>query len=115
MRFLSLFAALSATLILAACEQEAVKDDPVRAEFLPACEGMAAYGSMEPKKRTAHCACVYDKTMSGLSDEEKQVARFYLLEQAGLDAQSRNLVNESNLQAIGKAANSIGEAVKRCG
>jgi hypothetical protein len=99
---------------LGACRTEPVSDDPLRAEFTEACNGRAEYRSMTPVKRIAFCECGYDKTMAGLSGEEQQFARFYLLSQVGVDARTRNLIQKPNVQAMMKASNAIGEAVRRC-
>ena len=115
MRFVLLIAAMMVISLLWACKPSAVKDDPFRAEFVEACEGRIEYRSMKPEKRTAYCKCGYDETVSGLSDEEKQFARFYLLAQVGVDVQSRKLISHPNMEAMVAASNAIGAAVKRCG
>lgn len=107
--------ALLATATLAACKPVADTNDPIRAEFIEACMGRIEYRSMKPEKRTAHCECGYDTTMSGLSQEEKQFARFYLLEQMGVNVQSRKLIDKPNFDAMMKASKAVGNAAKRCG
>ena len=114
-RVLSLALVSLATSALVSCNRAEEKADPVRAEFVSACEGRIEYSSMEPGKRTAYCKCGYDKTMNALSEEEKQFARFYLLAQVGVDVRSRKLISKSNTQAMMKATEAIGNAVKRCG
>lgn len=106
--------AASLTLVLAACQSEKPQNDPIRDEFVEACIGRIEYRSMPLEKRTAYCECGYDKTMRGLSDREKQFARFYLLEQVGVNVQSRGLITEPDMDAMVKASNAIGNAVKRC-
>jgi hypothetical protein len=69
---------------------------------------------MRPDKRTAYCECGYDKTLSGLSEEEKQIARFYLLGQVGGDVKSRFIVGQPDIQTLLKVSNAIGNAGKRC-
>ncbi len=100
---------------LASCKPASVVNDPIRAEFVEACEGRIEYRSMKADRRTAYCECGYDRTMVQLTDEEKQVARFYLLTQVGVDVSSRNFVNRSNMNGIGKASKAIGNAGKQCG
>ena len=114
MRFVLLIAAMSAMSLLGACKPLVVKDDPFRTEFVEACEGRNEYRSMKPETRTAYCTCGYDETMSGLSDEEKQFARFYLLAQVGVDVQSRRLISHPNMEAMVEASNAISAAVERC-
>jgi hypothetical protein len=107
-------ALLLSSALLACNPAEPVADDPYRIEFVAACEGRIEYRTMQAEERTAYCECGYDKTMAGLSDEEKPFARFYLLEQVGVDVQSRNLISEPNMQAMVKASEAIGKAVARC-
>lgn len=114
LRIISLSSSVLAALALAGCNLEATKADPIRIEFVEACEGRAENRSMEPKKRTTYCECGYDTTMSGLSGDEKQLARFYLLAQVGVDVQSRNLISEPNWKAMPKVSTAIGNAGKRC-
>ena len=98
---------------LSGCSPSA-QDDPYRKQFLDACNTMVEYQSMTADRRLAFCKCGYDKTMSQLTEEEKPVARFYLLEQAGLDAKSMDLISEPNVDAMLTASKAIGEAVKQC-
>ncbi|MEM7428608.1 MAG: hypothetical protein AAF441_21170 [Pseudomonadota bacterium] len=114
MHRLLLISALLATAAVAACKPAIVKSDPTRVEFVEACEGRTEYRSMKPSKRTAYCECGYDQTMSALSDEEKQVARFYLLSQVGVDVRTRGLISEPNFNGMMKASKAIGDAAKRC-
>ena len=114
MRVLFFGVAMLVSSSLLACKREAAKDDPIRTEFVAACEGRIEYQSMQPKKRTAYCECGYDTTLSELSDEEKQFAHFYLLAQVGVDVQSRKLIDKSNMEAMLKASKAIDDAVKRC-
>lgn len=106
---------LMATVALSACKPVADTNDPIRAEFIEACMGRIEYRSMKLEKRTAYCECGYDATMSGLSQEEKQFARFYLLEQVGVNAQSKKLIEKPDFDAMMKASKAIGNAAKRCG
>ena len=100
--------------LLVSCTPASLTSDPVRAEFVEACQTMKAYRSMAPLKRTEICECTYDKTMSGLSEGEKQAARFYLFTQAGVDVKSRGFVTSSNLNDAPQASQAIGKAVRRC-
>ena len=106
--------AVLATSALLSCKPAEVNDDPFRAEFVEACIGRIEYQSMKLKKRSAYCECGYDKTISGLADEEKKFARFYLLGQVGVDVRSRKLIDKPDGQAMMAASKAIGEAVKRC-
>lgn len=112
----SVFTSLAAllALLLAACQSQEPQNDPIRDEFVEACIGRIEYRSMPPDKRTAYCKCGYDNSLHGLSDKEKQFARFYLLEQVGVNVQSRGLITEPDMDAMVKASNAIGNAVKRC-
>ena len=101
--------------LLASCKSASVADDPVRAEFVAACIGRVEYRSMETARRTAFCKCGYDRTMSGLSDNEKPYARFYLLSQVSVDVRERNLITRPDMQAMIKASKAIGGAVRQCG
>jgi hypothetical protein len=98
----------------AACNPAENENDPIRVEFISGCEGLRAYSSMKPDRRTSMCKCIYDTAMRGLSEQEKNGARFYLLEQAGIDAKSKNLVSISDLNVMGTAAKAVGDAVKQC-
>ena len=110
-----LMAVLLAAPAISACDPEAPKNDPVRTKFIAGCDGLKPYQSMKPEKRIARCKCIYDKTLRGLTDEEKRYARFYLLVQAGLEAEARKLLSMPNMDAIVKSSNAIGAAVKQCG
>lgn len=101
-------------IVLSSCKPAELKDDPIRVEFVEACKGRIEYKSMKPNKRAAYCECGYDKSIGGLSDEEKQFARFYLLAQVGVEVQSRRFIDKPNMQAMVKASKAIGNAVKRC-
>ena len=114
MNILPFIAVAMAASALVGCNPSADKNDPIRVEFIKACEGLVEYRSMKPKKRTQFCECGYDQTMKDLSEEEKQVARFYLLSQVGVDTKSKNLVTQSGIQFMGTASKAIGDAVKRC-
>lgn len=106
---------LLASLALVACTPAADKNDPYRIKALAACKIYKAYQRMPLEKRLAYCACVYDKSLSGLSKQEKQVARFYLLAQLNVDVKSMNLLDPPPpMQSMMKASNAIGAAVKRC-
>ncbi len=106
--------ALLGTLALTACMPAEPKDDPLRTEFVEACMGRIEYRAMQPDKRSAYCKCGYDRTLSGLSEEEKKFARFYLLEQVGVDAGSKQLITKPDMDAMLKASKAIGQAVRRC-
>lgn len=110
----SLFTLPFFCLVIAGCKPTAEKTDIIRVEFVEACEQTRVYGSMKPKKRTSLCECVYDRTMSPLSEDEKQAARFYLLSQAGVDATSKDLATKDNVASLGKVSSAIGSAVKSC-
>lgn len=114
MRFVLAITISAAAAALAACKPAPAKHDPIRGEFLTACEGRIEYRSMEPQERRTYCACGYDRTIKGLSELEKKYAQFYLLEQVGVDAQSRRLIDKPDGQAMMKAAQALGKAAARC-
>ncbi|MEM8539835.1 MAG: hypothetical protein AAGF25_02670 [Pseudomonadota bacterium] len=106
---------LMASVLLGGCHPSADENDPIRLQFVGSCEGMRAYSSMKPQKRTNLCKCVYDQALNGLEENEKQYARFYLLEQAGADSQSNRIEGQPDMAAMLGASNAIGEAAKGCG
>ncbi|MEL7049057.1 MAG: hypothetical protein AAFO75_08890 [Pseudomonadota bacterium] len=110
LRMLIAVAALGAS----GCGLGPLADDPVRAEFSEACERNIAYRSMKPKPRKFLCECVYDTTLRALSPEERHVARFYLLQQMGVNAPPALTVEQIGFDAITKASKAIGDAVARC-
>ncbi|SRR6056297_371333 len=110
-----LFLVLSASFVLGACRPAIVEDDAIRGEFLEACEGSKEYQSMPPASRSAYCACGYDRAMARLTDEEKPVAQFHLLELVGVNAREKKLVTQKNFRAMGKASSAIAVAVQQCG
>ena len=114
MRFVFAITISAATAALAACKPAPAKHDPIRGKFLAACDGRIEYRSMKPQKRRVYCECVYERTIKGLSELEKQYAQFYLLEQVGVDAQSRQLIGKPDGQAMMKAAQALGKAAARC-
>lgn len=114
MRLLKLGSVVLAS-ALAACNPAAVSDDPTRAAFIAGCDGLRETRSMKPERRAAYCSCGYDQTMAGLTDEEKQFAQFYLLQQAGGYKGPTNFIEKGNMQAMMKASNAIGAARRRCG
>ena len=115
MNILPFIAVAMAASALVGCNPSADKNDPIRVEFIKACEGLVEYRSMKPKKRTQFCECGYDQTMKDLSEEEKQVARFYFVIASGCRHQSRRtwLPNPA-FNFMGTASKAIGDAVKRC-
>lgn len=88
-------------------------NDPVRAQFLAACDARIKH--MKPDKRTAYCQCGYDVSLAGLSEDEKQLARFYLLGAVGDEATAKQLAIKPDFKAMTKASNAIGAARYRCG
>lgn len=112
MRYVSLVLIVLVSSILTSCNLAG--DDPVRIEFVQACEGRIENQIMKPKIRTTHCECAYDKTMSGLSNEEKTLASFYLLAQVGVDVNSRDWGSKLNMQHMKKVSAAIGNAGKQC-
>ncbi len=115
MRSLVLALGLMTSGLLGGCNPATEKNDPVRLQFVGSCEGMRAYSSMKPQKRTSLCHCVYDQTLSGLEENEKKYARFYLLEQTGVESSSNQIDGQPDMNAMLSASKAIGEAVKRCG
>ena len=107
-------ALILSSLFLTACGPEVETNDPVRVEFVDACDGLRAYNRMEANDRINMCKCLYDTALQGLSDEEKDGARFYLLEQSGIDARSRNLVKKPDMSVMLAASKAVGDAVKEC-
>lgn len=115
MQRITLAVALSlSSLILTACGPEAETGDPIRVEFVEACDGLRAYNRMESNDRIKMCKCLYDTALQGLSEEEKNGARFYLLEQAGIDARSKSLVKKPDMKVMFAASKAVGNAVKKC-
>lgn len=110
----TLITSAAAACMLIVCKPVAQEHDGYRTEFMTACEGLNAYRTMQPAKRGAYCACTYDRTLQGLSAEEKQFARFYLLAQSGLDVQSRRLIDKPEAKAMFVASQAIANAVQRC-
>ncbi len=102
---------------LVACQPAADLSDPLRAEFIAGCDGLKEYRSMKPTKRLAYCACIYDQSMAGLSEEEKQYARFYLLEMTGGNSGPTDFLRNGNvnMRAMVVASNAIGNARPKCG
>ena len=113
-RLAHMVAALFLATPLASCKPASVADDSVRTEFVAACMARVEYRSMETIRRTAYCECGYDRTMSGLSDNEKPYAQFYLLSQVGIDVRKRKLISKPDMQAMIKASKAIGRAVAQC-
>ena len=100
-------------LTLCACGPSA--DDPIRREFVEACMQMKAYQSVQVDKRNTLCKCSYDAAIKGLSEDAQNAARFYLLEQAGAETASKNLIsNPPNVNAMVEASTAIGKAVQQC-
>lgn len=119
-RLVSLISATVLSALLISCTPEAENENPVRAEFMASSDGLIEYKSMKPEKRTALCGCVYDKTVNGLTDTEKEFAHVYLLEQVGIDVQSRKMFSETYepdvmMNAMTKSSKALGNAAKQCG
>lgn len=105
---------------LAGCGgNDAKSNDPFRAEFLTACAAQTIYRSKPVNRITQYCACVYDKTLKGLTPEEAMTARFYLLGQSGIDTAARTEFASRDLDAVAPtmapASAAIGKAVRACG
>lgn len=66
------------------------------------------------KRVSQYCTCIFDKTMAGLTDDEKQAARFYLFAQVNIDVKSMAEFKSMNLSATGVASQAIGKAVAAC-
>lgn len=109
------FISIPVFLTLSACGPSSETDDPIRVEFVDACMEMRAYQSIKVEKRNVLCGCTYDKTMQDLSKDAQNAARFYLLEQAGVETASKKLVSKSpDMTVMLEASSAIGEAVKQC-
>ena len=90
-------------------------NNPMRAEFLEHCQDRPEYAS---RKRAGtldkYCLCVFDKTMKGLSEDERIAAGFYLYggtSEGYLKRYPFNVQDAANgmmtaSQAINKAVNS---------
>lgn len=102
-------------LMLSACDPLSDNDDPLRAEIFEACMDMRAYQSVKAEKRANLCNCTYDTAIKGLSEDAQNAVRFYLLEQAGVEATSKDLVkNPPKMNVMVEASAAIGDAVKQC-
>lgn len=112
MRYLTYIPVL---LTLCACGPSSDADDLIRGEFVEACMQMKAYQSVQADKRNTLCKCSYDTTIKGLSEKAQNAARFYLLEQAGAETATKNLIsNPPNVNAMVEASTAIGKAVQQC-
>ena len=110
-----IFISIPVFLALSACGPSPETNDPIRVEFIEGCMAMKAYQSMKAEKRAILCRCTYDETMANLSGDAQNAARFYLLEQAGVETASRKLMSETPDMAIMlDASKAIGKAVKQC-
>jgi len=106
--------------LVSSCSDSApTPNDPYRAEFLPACAAQKAYQSRPAEKVKTHCACVYDRALKGLTEEEAMTARFYLFGQSGIDVKTRDDFTSRDMTVVADtmvpASNAIGQAVKACG
>lgn len=102
-------------LTLFACGPSSETNDPIRVDFVVACMEMRAYQSIKVEKRNILCRCTYDTALQDLSKDAQNAARFYLLEQAGGETASKNLVSKSpDMTVMLEASSAIGEAVKLC-
>ena len=102
------------TLLISACTANTADQDLHRQELVDACINSPSYKNRKPETASRHCACVYDKTMKGLTDAERLVARFYLSGQVGLNVKDREEFKSMDVGAMGKAAQRIGVAVQAC-
>ena len=114
MRGLVSAGAILGALALASCTPVATADEPLRKEFAEACFQLAAHRTTKPARRKPYCSCIYDSTMRGLSNEVRPFAQFYLLQQVGIDARSKNLIDTPEIGAMVKASHAIGAATRRC-
>lgn len=94
--------------------------EPFEEEFLVACTAepnntpSGFYGSDKITPDT-YCACIFDTTMRGLSEDEKLVAAFYLLGQSGIDTRNRPEFRQIDPMAMMAGSEAVGRAVNRCG
>ena len=109
------FISLPIFLTLFACGPSSETNDPIRVDFVGACMEMRAYQSMKEEKRNTLCGCTYDTALQGLSKDAQNAARFYLLEQAGGETATLNLVSKPpDMTVMLEASRAIGEAVRQC-
>lgn len=107
---------------LAACggaNAPGASEDPLRTEFLAICQVSPDQVRIEAQsqgriKTADYCACVYDKTVRGLSDAEAKVAAFYLMSPVGASQADLQKFRDMDLTAMGAASEAIGKAAKRC-
>ena len=118
-RNFKIYTALLAMVLTACSPSDSTSNDPFRTEYLAACENQSFYKRKPVDKVQKYCRCVYDKTLRGLSDDEKMAARFYLMAQSGIDVQNREEFTSIDpvvaADSMVPASNAIGEAVKACG
>lgn len=91
-------------------------NDPMRAEFMEHCQDRPEYTS---RKRAGtldkYCLCIFDKTMKGLTEEERIVAGFYLYGETSEGYQKRypfDVLEAAN--SMMTASKAINKAVKSC-
>ena len=108
--------------LLAACspgdETLASKtDNPMRAEFLEHCQDRPEYASRKGAGTLdKYCLCVFDKTMKGLSEEERIAAGFYLYGETSEGYLNRYPIDvQAAATSMTAASQAIGKAVKSCG
>ena len=86
---------------------------------MTACPSQKTYQSRPKDKVLKYCACVYDQTLKGLTEDEAMTARFYLLGQSGIDVKNRREFVDRDITVVadtmGIASRALGEAVKACG
>ena len=89
--------------------------DPMRAEFMESCAARPEYVS---KRRDGtidrYCGCVFDRTMKGLTEEQRILAGFYLYGEQSEAFKSRYEMNPDSLQYMGVVSKAIGNAAKVC-
>ena len=115
-----IFTGLFALGVMTACSPSserpnAPSNDPYRAEAMTACPMQRSYVNRDPDRVRKYCACVYDQTMKSLTEPEKMTARFYLLNQMGVDTRTREAFKTLDLTTAGTSSAAIGRAVKKCG
>ncbi len=102
-----------------ACDA-AAPADPLREAFLDACQVNPDQVRIEEQSNgrvttESYCKCAYDKTMRGLSEQERSTAAFYLLVQVGVDERdAKRRLPAIDYSAMGAASAAIGRMTQQC-
>lgn len=106
---------LSALLVFSACSETQDISDPMRTEFLSACEARPEY---ERKRRDGtidrYCGCLFDRTMKGLTEDQRILAGFYLYGEQSEAFKTRYTLSPDLMEHIGLVSKAIDRAAKTC-